>query len=262
MAAIEPASELPLQVRNLTASFTGQSVLRSVSFALAPGSLTGIIGPNGAGKSTLLRAILDLIPRDAGSVKIFGQNIKNNRRRIAYVPQKQTVDWDFPVTVSDVVLMGRYGQSNHPIGRILHRPTASDRQAARDAIKTLGMTEFENRHIRQLSGGQQQRVFLARALCQNADILLLDEPLTGIDVATEKTIFTLIEQLTAERKTVLLVSHDLSILKRLDTVMLLDRRIVAIGPPEQAATEDNLRRTYGGRLSLLDQAEAELMKMK
>jgi len=262
MAAIEPATELPLQVRNLTVSFAARSIIRSVSFSLTAGSLTGIIGPNGAGKSTLLRAILDLIPRDAGSVKIFGQNIKNNRRRIAYVPQKQTVDWDFPVTVLDVVLMGRYGQSNHAIGRMLYRPAARDRQIARDALEKLGMNDLENRHIRQLSGGQQQRVFLSRALCQNADILLLDEPLTGVDVTTEKTIFSLIEQLTAERKTVLLVSHDLSILERLDTVMLLDRRVVAIGPPEQAATEDNLRRTYGGRLSLLDQAEAELMKMK
>lgn len=262
MAMTKQAIELPLQVRNLTVSFAGQSVLRSVSFTLASGTLTGIIGPNGAGKSTLLRAILALIRRDAGSVKVFGQDVKHIRPRIAYVPQKQTVDWDFPVTVSDVVLMGRYGRSNHAIGRMLYRPAARDRQIARDALEKLGMMDLENRHIRQLSGGQQQRVFLARALCQNADILLLDEPLTGVDVATEKTIFSLIDQLTSEGKTVLLVSHDLSILERLDTVMLLDRRIVAIGPPEQVATEDNLRRTYGGRLSLLDQAEAELMKMK
>ncbi|MDE0940662.1 MAG: ATP-binding cassette domain-containing protein, partial [Pirellulales bacterium] len=141
-------------------------------------------------------------------------------------------------------------------------PNAEDRQAAWEALEKLGLHQLADRHIRQLSGGQQQRVFLARALCQQADIYLLDEPLTGVDAGTEETIFSLIDQLKKETKTILLVSHDLSILTRLDQIMLLDRRIVAMGPPQQVATEENLRKTYGGRLSLLDEAEAELMRMK
>ena len=251
----------PLRTRNLTVSFAGRSVLRSISFQLRAGTLTGIVGPNGAGKSTLLRYILGLIPIDAGEVDFFGENIHQMRSRIGYVPQKQSVDWDFPVTVLDVVGMGRMARFAG-LRRLFGRPDATDREAAWHAIEKLGLAELADRHIRQLSGGQQQRAFLARALCQQADIYLLDEPLTGVDVATEETIFAMIEELNANGKTILLVSHDLSILDRLDQVMLLDRRIVAMGPPKQTATEENLRKTYGGRLSLLDEAEAELMRMK
>ena len=236
-------------------------MLRSISFQLKAGTLTGIVGPNGAGKSTLLRSILGLIPVDAGEVDIFGTKIQKNRARIGYVPQKQSVDWDFPVTVLDVVRMGRMGRYTG-IRRLVGRPDAADRQAAWQALEKLGLCELANRHIRQLSGGQQQRVFLARALCQQADLYLLDEPLTGVDVATEQTIYALIDSLKANGKTILLISHDLSILDRLDQVMLLDRRIVAMGPPKQVATEENLKKTYGGRLSLLDEAELELMRMK
>ncbi|HJN66584.1 MAG: metal ABC transporter ATP-binding protein [Pirellulales bacterium] len=260
--ASDAGSTIPLHARNLTVSFADRAALRSISFQLQSGTLTGIIGPNGAGKSTLLRALLGLLPLDAGNVKAFGLPVAKNRQRIAYVPQKQTVDWDFPVTVLDVVLMGRYGRSNSRLWRLLRRPGETDRLAAEQALAQLGMSDFKDRHIRQLSGGQQQRVFLARALCQEADILLLDEPLTGVDVATEEIIFSLIDKLTAAGKTLLLVSHDLSILDRLHQVMLLNRRIIAIGPPEQAATKNNLRQTYGGRLALLDQAEAALTKMK
>ena len=261
-------SGLPLQTRNLTVSYGGRSVLRSVSFRLSSGTLTGIVGPNGAGKSTLLRAILGLIPIDTGEIPLFGDRIDKNRSRIAYVPQKQSVDWDFPVTVLDVVQMGRLARQTGWRRLTLWpsvqfgRPNAEDRQAAWDSLKKLGLDQLADRHIRQLSGGQQQRVFLARALCQQADIYLLDEPLTGVDAGTEETIFSLIDQLKKAAKTILLVSHDLSILTRMDQIMLLDRRIVAMGPPQQVATEENLRKTYGGRLSILDEAETELMRMK
>ena len=236
-------------------------MLRSVSFELAPGTLTGIVGPNGAGKSTLLRAVLGLVPIDAGQISLFDTSVNDQKSRLGYVPQKQSVDWDFPVTVLDVVRMGRLAR-HKGVRRLWARLDGQDREIAWEAVKQLGLEELADRHIRQLSGGQQQRVFLARALCQQADIYLLDEPFTGVDAGTEEIIYKLMERLKATNKTILLVSHDLSIMNRLDQIMLLDRRIVALGPPQQVATEENLRKTYGGRLALLDEAEAALMRMR
>lgn len=247
----------PIRARNVTVSYDGQPVLRSASFELPPGIMTGVVGPNGAGKSTLLKAILGLVPLDAGQIDIFGRPIDDQRNRVAYVPQKQSVDWEFPVTVFDVVLMGRYGRLG-----LIGRPSRADRDFALRALDKVGMSDFVKRHIRQLSGGQQQRVFLARALCQQADILLLDEPFGGVDAATEQAIFTLIDELTNAGKTVLVVNHDLSVLDRFDLVVLLNQRVVAFGPTAETATEENLRRAYGGRLSLLDKAEAALKDMK
>lgn len=255
--AAPPASAMPIRVRNLTIAYDGRPVLRSVSFDVESGRLIGIVGPNGAGKSTLLRAVLGLIPLDAGTVEVFGEPIRRCRQRIAYVPQTEAVDWDFPVTVYDVVLMGRYGRMGW-----FGRPGRGDREAALDALELVGMSEFRDRHIRRLSGGQQQRVFLARALCQRADILLLDEPFAGVDAATERAIFDLIDRLTEQGRTLLVVNHDLSVLDRFDGVMLLNRRVVAYGPTKQAVTEENLRRTYGGRLSLLEQADAALEELR
>ena len=249
--------DLPVvQARNVTVSYEHRTVLRSVGFELPAGTLTGIVGPNGAGKSTLIKAILGLVALDAGQISIFGRPVDDCRDRLAYVPQKQSIDWDFPVTVFDVVLMGRYGRMG-----LFGRPSHDDRQRAAAALEKVGMETFRGRHIRQLSGGQQQRVFLARALCQEADILLLDEPFGGVDAATETAIFRLIDELTSAGKTLLVVNHDLSILDRFDAVMLLNQRIVAYGPTAETATADNLRRAYGGRLSLLDQAEAVLKEM-
>ena len=228
-------------------------MLRSVSFDAAAGQLVGIVGPNGAGKSTLLKAMMGLLPCDSGTVAVFGQPMSRNRHCVAYVPQTEAVDWDFPVTVYEVVLMGRYGRLG-----LLGRPRRQDRQAAMEALERVDMQHYHHRHIRRLSGGQQQRVFLARALCQQADALFLDEPLAGVDAATEHAIFELIERLTGDGKTLLMVSHDLAVLNRFDAVLLLNQRVIAYGPPAEVVTEENMQRTYAGRLSVLDRADAAL----
>lgn len=249
----ESCNMAAVSVRGLTVSYGERPVLRSVSFDVNSGQIVGVVGPNGAGKSTLLRAILGLIPLDAGSITLSGKPISQCRNRVAYVPQTEAVDWDFPVTVQDVVLMGRYGRLG-----LFGRPKHADRSAAEEALELVGMTEYAHRHIRQLSGGQQQRVFLARALCQDADILLLDEPFAGVDAATEQTIFNLITKLAAQGKTLIVVNHDLSVLDRFDIVLLLNQQVVAFGPTNQAVNDRNLHRTYGGRLTLLDRADSAL----
>lgn len=242
-----------VSVRGLTVSYGARPVLRSVSFEISPGKLVGVVGPNGAGKSTLLKAMLGLIEPDGGSVRVCGEAVAAHRERLAYVPQTEAVDWDFPVTVFDVVLMGRYGRMGW-----FRRPAKADHDAAAHALEQVSMSEFRERPIRRLSGGQQQRVFLARALCQDADILLLDEPFAGVDAATEQAIFRLIETLTQAGKTLLVVNHDLSVLDRFDLVMLLNQQVVAFGPTKDVVNDTNLRRTYGGRLTLLDRADLAL----
>ncbi len=242
-----------VSVLGLTVSYGERPVLRSVSFDVPAGQIVGVVGPNGAGKSTLLRAVLGLIPLDAGSIALGGQPISQCRNRVAYVPQTEAVDWDFPVTAQDVVLMGRYGRLGW-----FGRPGHSDRTAAVEALRLVDMTEYAHRHIRQLSGGQQQRVFLARALCQDADILLLDEPFAGVDAATEQAIFDLITELATQGKTLIVVNHDLSVLDRFDIVLLLNQQVVAFGPTKQVVNDRNLHRTYGGRLTLLDRADTAL----
>ncbi|MEM1027756.1 MAG: metal ABC transporter ATP-binding protein [Planctomycetota bacterium] len=250
-------SPLPLQATDVTVAYDARPVLRSVSFSLGPGQMLGIVGPNGAGKSTLLQSLLGLIAPDFGEVKVFGQSVDDVRHRIAYVPQTEGVDWDFPITVREVVLMGRYGQKGW-----YGRPNRDDRDRAHEALEKVGMIKYARRHIRQLSGGQQRRVFLARALCQGAELLLLDEPFAGVDAATEKAIFALIDQMAAEGKSLLVVNHDLSILDRFDRVLLLNQRVIAFGPPDVTVTEANLRATYGGRLSLLDEADETLRQRR
>ncbi|MEM1108634.1 MAG: metal ABC transporter ATP-binding protein [Planctomycetota bacterium] len=247
----------PLRATDVTVAYDARPVLRSVSFTLEPGQMLGIVGPNGAGKSTLLKSLLGLIDPDFGSVEVFGQDVEDVRTRIAYVPQTEGVDWDFPITVREVVLMGRYGQKGW-----FGRPNRGDHEHAHAALEKVGMSQFADRHIRQLSGGQQRRVFLARALCQGAELLLLDEPFAGVDAATEKAIFGLIDQMAAEGKALLVVNHDLSILDRFDRVLLLNQRVVAFGPPEEVVNEASLRATYGGRLSLLDEADETLRQRR
>ncbi|MEG6575392.1 metal ABC transporter ATP-binding protein [Caldibacillus debilis] len=241
----------PLMVRNLTVAYHRKPVLQEVSFSVPEGKLIGIIGPNGAGKSTLLKAILRLVPAASGEVLIYGKPYKAQRKLIGYVPQRGSVDWDFPTNALDVVLMGRYGH----IGWI-KRPGKEDVKLALSCLEKVGMENYAHRQINQLSGGQQQRVFLARALAQDATIYFMDEPFAGVDAATEKAIISLLNELKAQGKTVLVVHHDLhTVQEYFDWVLLLNMRVIGHGPTDEVFTVENLQKTYGGRLTFLDQGK-------
>lgn len=252
------ASVMPLRVRDLTVAYHRKPVLWDINADVPAGQLTGIIGPNGAGKSTLIKACLELVPRVSGEVHVFGDPVDRARGRVAYVPQRESVDWDFPVTGLDVVAMGLYRKIGwiRPVGR-------QQRQVAMEALERVGMADFARRQISQLSGGQQQRLFLARALVQNADLYFMDEPFAGVDAATERAIVALLQQLRAEGKTVLVVHHDLQTVRAYyDRVLLLNLRVVAHGPTSEVFTEENLRKTYGGRLTLLSDAAHALARTR
>jgi manganese/zinc/iron transport system ATP- binding protein len=250
--AVAPASppEPILDVHDVTVAYHRKPVLWDVDLTLTEPRLVGVVGPNGAGKSTLLKAILGLVPLASGVVRVFGRPVAEQRRRIGYVPQRETVDWDFPVSVLDVVLMGTYGRLGW-----FRRPGAAERSLARDCLARVGLDQLEQQQIGQLSGGQQQRTFLARALAQRADVYFMDEPLAGVDAATEKVVFGLLRELRDRGKTVVVVHHDLrTVPQYFDHVVLLNMRLVASGPTEAVFTPENLRRTYGGRLSILEAA--------
>ncbi len=239
----DPAS--PLAVRGLTVSYGEKPALFSVDATFPVGAMAAIVGPNGAGKSTLLKASLGLIPSVSGLVTVFGQPIAAARDRIAYVPQRASVDWDFPTTVTDVVLMGRYRKLG-----LFRRVTRAECALATDALGRVGMEGFASRQIGQLSGGQQQRVFLARALAQEADLYLLDEPFAGVDAATERAIIEVLKALKAEGKSVIAVHHDLStVAEYFDHVFLVNVRAMAEGPVATTFTPEALAQTYGGRLA-------------
>lgn len=244
-----------LEVHDLTVAFDRKPVLWNIDLTIPEGSLAGIIGPNGAGKSTLIKAILGLLPLSSGYAQVFGSNAKQQRQRIAYVPQRESVDWDFPASVLDVVLMGRYAQLG-----LFKRPRQADKDAAMDALEKVGMTAFTGRQISQLSGGQQQRTFLARSLAQRADLYFLDEPFAGVDAATEKAIVQLLGNMAAAGKTIVVVHHDLqTVPEYFNWVIMMNTRLVASGPTETTFTRDNLRDTFGGKLTLLTDV-AELVK--
>jgi manganese/zinc/iron transport system ATP- binding protein len=246
-----------LDVHDITVAYHRKPVLWDVDFTLAEPSLVGIVGPNGAGKSTFIKAILGLVPLASGSVRIFGDPIERQRKAIGYVPQRESVDWDFPVSVLDVVLMGTYSE----LGWI-RRPGARQRQWARQCLGHVGLAELAGRQIGQLSGGQQQRTFLARALAQRAEIYLMDEPMAGVDATTERVVFGLLRELRSQGKTVLVVHHDLrTVPQYFEHVVMLNTRLVAAGPTPETFTPENIRKTYGGRLPLLDDA-AEAVRMK
>lgn len=237
----------PVELDNVTVAYHKKPVLQDISLQVPEGKLIDIIGPNGAGKSTLIKTILGLVPRASGDISIYGKDYKDQRTRIGYVPQRGTVDWDFPTSALDVVLMGRYGR----IG-LLKRPKKADVEMAKAALAKVGMLDYAKRQISQLSGGQQQRVFLARALCQNADIYFMDEPFAGVDAATERAIMTLLAELKEKGKTVLVVHHDLQTAEDyFDWILLLHLRKIAFGPAENVFTIENLQKTYGGRLTFL-----------
>lgn len=241
-------SAAPLTIRGMSVAYRKQPVLTDISLEIPEGKLIGLVGPNGAGKSTLIKAALGLIPRLSGSVEIYGRPYGEQRRLVGYVPQRESVDWDFPTNALDVVMMGRYGHLGW-----FRRPGAKEKRIAMECLDKVGMAAFADRQISQLSGGQQQRVFLARALAQDAQLYFMDEPFVGVDAATEKAIVTLLNDLKQLGKTVLVVHHDLSTVKEyFDWVMLLNVRLMAIGPTEEVFTKELLQKTYGGRLAVLD----------
>ena len=235
----------PLAIRGLTVSYGEKPAVFSLDATFAPRSMTAIVGPNGAGKSTMLKAALGVVPRVSGEVAVFGDPIELARDRIAYVPQRASVDWDFPATAIDVVLMGLYRR----VG-LLGRLSGAHKAKARDCLDRVGMADFADRQIGQLSGGQQQRVFLARALAQDAALYLLDEPFAGVDAATERAIIGVLTSLRAEGRSVIAVHHDLSTVRAyFDHVFLLNVRRIAEGTVATAFTPETLQATYGGRLA-------------
>jgi manganese/zinc/iron transport system ATP- binding protein len=237
-----------IDVADMTAVYHEQPVLWDVDLRVPAGVGMGIGGPNGGGKTSLIKCVLGLIRPVAGSVQIQGKTYKEHREAVAYVPQRGSVDWDFPTNVLDVVEMGRYGALGW-----LKRPGKKERDAAMTALETVGMASFANRQISQLSGGQQQRVFLARALAQDADIYLMDEPFQGVDATTERTIVQLLRELRAIGKTVVAVHHDLpTVPEYFDWVTLLNVRKIASGPVDEVFTDENLRATYGGVVAFVD----------
>ena len=238
-----------LETHDLTVAYHQRPVIYGVDLAIPSGRLVGVMGPNGAGKSTLIKAIMGIVPPVGGWVKIFGEPAKRALRRVGYVPQRESVDWDFPVNVMDVVLMGRYGHLG--LGR---RPGADDRRIAMDCLEKLGMAAFAKRQIANLSGGQQQRVFLARALAQESDLYLMDEPFAGVDATTEAAIITLLQELKARGKTIVVVHHDLiSAPQYFDMLVLINMRLVAFGDTKDVFTPEQLQKTYGGKLTILSE---------
>ncbi|XMO76303.1 metal ABC transporter ATP-binding protein [Roseibacillus persicicus] len=260
-AAVENLSDHPaghpLSVHDLTVAYHRKPVLWDVDLDIPDGKLVGIVGPNGAGKSTLLKACLELIPRTSGEVAIFGEPYKNQRHLVGYVPQRESVDWDFPVSALDVVAMGTYRKLGW-----LKRVGKKERDLARHALEQVGIGDLADRQISQLSGGQQQRVFLARALAQDAQLYFMDEPFAAVDAATEQAIVKLLQELNSQGKTCLVVHHDLAtVAKYFDWVILLNMRVVASGPTAEIFTPENLEKTYGGQLNLLNQAVQALQSI-
>ena len=240
----------PLAINGLSVAYQKKPVLRNVSFEVKEGELVGVIGPNGAGKSTLMKAALGLIPSIGGEVLVYGKPYKQQRQIIGYVPQRESVDWDFPTNALDVVLMGRYGHLGW-----FRRPGAKEKAIALECLSKVGMADYAGRQISQLSGGQQQRVFLARALAQDAKLYFMDEPFAGVDAATEKAIITLLQELKLQGKTVIVVHHDLATVQDyFDSVLLLNVELQAYGPTAETFTQEQLQRTYGGRLAFLDRS--------
>ncbi|MDN2565508.1 metal ABC transporter ATP-binding protein [Aquibium sp. A9E412] len=239
---------LALHVEDLTVAYQGKPVLWDIDLDVPPGVMAAIVGPNGAGKSTLIKAVLGLVKPAAGHVTLFGRPYKQQRRRVGYVPQRSTVDWDFPTTALDVVTMGLYGHLGW-----LRRPGRRERAEAMEALAMVGMQDFAGRQISQLSGGQQQRVFLARALVQQADVYFLDEPMAGVDATTERAIVAILRRLRDQGKTLIVVHHDLQTVRSyFDWLVLLNVRVVAQGTVGDVYTAKNLRQAYGGQIALLE----------
>ncbi|MCI5083110.1 MAG: metal ABC transporter ATP-binding protein [Saprospiraceae bacterium] len=251
------AKDVAVEFHDLTVSYDKKPVLWNIDMTLPKGALIGIIGPNGAGKSTLIKSAMGLLPLSSGYVRIFDKALDDVRRWVSYVPQRETVDWDFPTSVLDVVLMGRYARLG-----LLARPKKEDKEIAMNCLQKVGMEAYSKRQISQLSGGQQQRVFLARALAQEADLYFMDEPFAGVDAATESAILEVLQELTAQGKTVIVVHHDLqSAAEFFDWIILLNMRLIASGPIDQVFTNEYLQEAYGGKLTVLSEV-SELIKKR
>lgn len=236
-----------LEVQNLAVRYRDTEAISSVSFSLQPGQLTGLLGPNGAGKSTLVKAILGLIPVTSGVVKFCSKSLKSQLQRVAYVPQRNQIDWDYPIAVRNVVMMGRTVHTGW-----FREPSRQSKEIVIDALKRVGMLEYRNRQIGELSGGQQQRVFLARAIAQQADLLCFDEPFAGIDKKTEEIIFNIFSELKQNNKIILVISHDLGeTLEHYDRFLLLNKQIIAVGSKAEVLTRENLKNAYGKVMDLV-----------
>ena len=245
-----------LELSQVVKEYDSFKAVDQVSFSVAESSIVGLLGPNGAGKSTLIKAVLELVPSASGRVLVFGKPYRKSRHRVGYVPQRESVDWDFPVSALDVVAMGLYGK----IGWC-RRVTRKYRDIAREALDRVGIADLANRQISHLSGGQQQRTFLARALVQDADLYLMDEPFAAVDAATERAIVQILHDLKHAGKTMVVVHHDLQTVgEYFDHVILLNMRVVAAGPTKEVFTSENLQKTYGGKLTLLDQASEAMRR--
>ncbi len=242
-----PGIKTNIDVKGLSVNYGTKRVLTNIHLNIVSGNVYGVIGPNGAGKSTLFKCILGLIDYNAGQIEVLGDDIDDVRKQIAYVPQRDEVDWSFPATVKDIVLMGRY-----PYKKILQRMNATDFSIAQEAMELVGITDLANRQIGRLSGGQQQRVFIARALCQQADIFFLDEPFVGVDILTEEKIINILKDLAAMGKTILVVHHDLSTVEAyFDKVILLNQRLIAYGDTSKVYNQENIAKAYGPQLTIL-----------
>ncbi|MEI8124162.1 MAG: ABC transporter ATP-binding protein [Parachlamydiaceae bacterium] len=250
-------TETALQVHQLTVNYGKTPVLWDVSLSIPTGKIVGIIGPNGAGKSTFIKAALGLLKPISGKIEFFGQSLASQKHRIAYVPQRESVDWDFPITVRDLVMMGRYGSLG-----LFRRPRKADWAAVDYYIDLMDMGAYAKRQISQLSGGQQQRAFIARALVQDADVYFMDEPFAGIDMGTETTIMKILRQLKSQGKTVFVVHHDLNTVESyFDWLIMLNMRLVACGDAIEIFNPDTLNMTYGKSYALFDEA-LKLSKVK
>ncbi len=252
----EHSSKSPLSIHALTVAYQRRPVLWDVDLDVPERSIVGVIGPNGAGKSTLLKACLGLIPVSSGKVNIYGKPYEEQRALVGYVPQRESVDWDFPVSALEVVMMGTFGRLGW-----FRRAGKRERAHARESLDAVGLADEAHQQIGQLSGGQQQRVFLARALAQSAQLYLMDEPFASVDAATEQAIIAVLRRMRSEGRTVIVVHHDLETAREyFDWVILLNTRVVAAGPTATTMTHERLRETYGGRLTVLDEAAQRMQK--
>lgn len=247
-----------LDVHDLTVAYHHRPVLWDIDLTVTEPGLVGVVGPNGSGKTTLIKAILGLVPLASGSVTVFDRPVRQSRRRIGYVPQRTSVDWDFPVSVLDLVLMGTYAELGW-----FARPGSAERHWAMECLERVGMEHLASRQIGQLSGGQQQRTFLARALAQKADLYFMDEPMVGVDAATEQIIFDVLRELRDQGKTIVVIHHDLrSVPEVFDQVALLNTRLIAFGPTEKVFSQSNLHKAYGGRLSIFEEASEAIAESR